>query len=907
MRVLITSLFIFCLLSIAWGDIQFEEVSQQAGITRIGESWGNAWGDFDGDGYLDLWATNHKHKPSLYRNNRDGTFTDIIDEVWDANPDTDTHGVAWADFDNDGDQDLIVVSGGGGGTNPTNAKHNNHFYVNENGILTERAAELGIDFPLLRGRAPLWLDWNSDGKLDLILTGRARPDVTGNLGASLCCGDEGSSLTVDGTSSNWVASSLFEQSGFGFEIANSRSGFQIEKDASLAQLSDVTGDGNLDLIVDVSPYPGRIYNISVTPFQELTALLDIPKRHSVQDVSFADFNGDLHPDIFLARAVYRSYINIQTPHKLTLNVQTNMGEKGVSFKTEGEVHFEIYSVWATRLYHLKIGEAGHDLTTFSGEFIQTDPIRNVSSFIFVLNPEDPRVAGLAKRPNNERYGMYIGYDTETKKWTVLYHTRPPIQTNWTGLEGIIEATEPITDITPINFSSGDLSYRPQSILLINTVKNIGRGFSVSALSDSDSNLFSDGRSVVAGDFDNDMDLDLYIVRSNSAGNLPNHLYENQDNDTFVQLAGAGGAEGSIQGKGQSATMADYDKDGYLDLFVTNGRGAYPFNEGPDQLFRNVGSGNNWLQIDLEGTISNRDGIGARLFATTPDGKTQLRENGGGIHWAQQDQKRIHFGLAQNEKVSELVIYWPSGILQKLTDVPVNQVLHVIEAGVQTRVPGDVNKDGQVDILDLLVVVSHFGEEPPTEARFDANKDGQVNLDDVTYIINIIQTNHNKGAAPLSKSSVGVISRAQLSAQVSALSDADIAILQSFYEKIEELSDDTPQIRLVKHFLRNLLMLDNEPLKTKLYANYPNPFNPETWIPYQLEVDAKITIRIYDTAGKIVRTLFSGHQTAGYYMTRNRAAYWDGRNEFGEAVASGVYIYELVTPAFKRTRRLVVLK
>ena len=60
---------VFCFMSSAWGEIQFEEVSQQAGITRIGESWGNAWGDFDGDGYLDLWATNHKHKPSLYRNN----------------------------------------------------------------------------------------------------------------------------------------------------------------------------------------------------------------------------------------------------------------------------------------------------------------------------------------------------------------------------------------------------------------------------------------------------------------------------------------------------------------------------------------------------------------------------------------------------------------------------------------------------------------------------------------------------------------------------------------------------------------------------------------------------------------------------------------------------------------------
>ena len=889
MRILITLLLIFCLLSTAWGEIQFEEVSQQVGITRIGESWGNAWGDFDGDGYLDLWATNHKQKPSLYRNNGDGTFTDIIDEVWDANPYADTHGVAWADFDNDGDQDLIVVSGGGGGTNPTNPRHNNHFYVNENGILRERASELGVDFPLLRGRAPLWLDWNGDGKLDLILTGRGRPDSAGNL----------------------VASSLFEQTGSGFEIANGRSGFQIEKDASLAQLSDVTGDGTLNLIVDLDPYPGKVYNISVMPFQELTALLNIPKRYSVKDVAFADLNGDLHPDIFLARGNYPSYIDCctQVPHELKLNVQTNMGEKGISFKTEGEVRFEIYSVWATRLYHLKIGAAGHDLTTFNGEFIQTNPIRNVSSFIFVLDPGDPRVAGLAKRPNDERYGMYVGYDPETKKWTVLYHTVPPVQTNWSGLEGIIEAAEPITDVVPINFSSGDLSSKPQSTLLINTPTTSGQEFRVSPLSASDSNLFSDGRSVVAGDFDNDMDLDLYIVRSSSAGNLPNHLYENQNNDTFVQLIGTGGAEGSTEGKGQSVTMADYDRDGYLDLFVTNGRGAYPFNEGPDQLFRNIGSGNNWLQIDLEGTLSNRDGIGARLFATTPDGKTQLRENGGGIHWAQQDQKRIHFGLAQNEKVSELVIYWPSGILQKLTDVRVNQILRVIEAGVQTRIPGDVNKDGQVDILDLLVVVSHFGEKPPTEARFDTNKDGEVNLEDVAYIINIIEANWNNGAAPLSRQK-GAIGRLPL--QISILSDADLTLLQSFYQKIEELSDDTPQITLVKRFLSNLLMPGDGPLKTQLYANYPNPFNPETWIPYQLAVDAKITIRIYDTAGKIVRTLFSGHQTAGYYITRNRAAYWDGRNEFGEAVASGVYIYELVASrsgdrSYKQTKRLVVLK
>ena len=866
MRTLILFSIFGLFLSSAWSEIQFEEVSQQARITRIGESWGNAWGDFDGDGYLDLWATNHRHKPSLYRNNGDGTFTDIIDKVWDANPFADMHGAAWADFDNDGDQDLIVVSGGGGGTNPSNAKHNNHLYVNENGMLVEHAAELGINFPLLRGRAPLWLDANNDGKLDLILTGRNRQDRTGAL----------------------VRTSLFEQTVSGFEIVNSFFGFQLEKDASLAQLSDVTGDGILDLIINANPYPGRIYDISATPFRELTATLNIPKYYNVQDIAFADFNGDLHPDIFLARGVYRSYVDTQDPKTIMLNIQTNMGEKGISFQTEGKIRFDIYSVWATRLRHLKIGEVGYRLTAFDGEFIQTDPTRNVSFFGFDLSPDDPRVIGIAPRPQNERYGMYVGYDPETKKWTVLYHTMPTTQTNWSGLEGIIKSTEPIINVTSINFSISDSFPNLQSTLLTNTAIN-GRPGSYVPLPLA-SNPFLDGRSVAAGDFDNDMDIDLYIVRSTSAGNLANHLYENLGNNAFRQLTGAAGADGSTLGRGQSVTMADYDRDGYLDLFVTNGRGGAPFNEGPDQLFRNTGNGNNWLQIDLEGTVSNRDGIGARLFATTPDRKTQLRENSGGLHWCQQDQKRIHFGLAQNTKVKELLIHWPSGIVQKLKNTPVNQVLHVVEAEKQTSLSADVNEDGRVDLLDLVFVAKHIGKNPPTDARADVNRDSHVNIDDMISIIKAIEAKLTTAAPPNN-----------------TLSKADFDTLFALYEKIEDISEDSIQTEWVKRFLRQFLKPIGRPLKTQLHANYPNPLNPETWIPYQLAEDTEITIRIYNASGQVVRTIFTGNQAAGYYLNRSKAAYWDGKNEFGEQVASGVYVYELTTPTFKQIKRLVVLK
>ena len=98
-----------------------------------------------------------------------------------------------------------------------------------------------------------------------------------------------------------------------------------------------------------------------------------------------------------------------------------------------------------------------------------------------------------------------------------------------------------------------------------------------------------------------------------------------------------------------------------------------------------------------------------------------------------------------------------------------------------------------------------------------------------------------------------------------------------------------------------------PKRSQLLQNYPNPFNPETWIPYQLSEDSSVSVSIYDTTGQLVRTLSLGFQSAGFYNSRDRAAYWDGRNALGERVASGSYFYQLTTPSFQQTRRLVILK
>jgi hypothetical protein len=98
-----------------------------------------------------------------------------------------------------------------------------------------------------------------------------------------------------------------------------------------------------------------------------------------------------------------------------------------------------------------------------------------------------------------------------------------------------------------------------------------------------------------------------------------------------------------------------------------------------------------------------------------------------------------------------------------------------------------------------------------------------------------------------------------------------------------------------------------PKRNRLLQNYPNPFNPETWIPYQLSEDSLVSVSIYDTAGTLIRTLSLGFQSAGFYNSRDRAAYWDGRNTLGEPVASGIYFYQLVTPHFQQTKRMLILK
>ena len=193
----------------------------------------------------------------------------------------------------------------------------------------------------------------------------------------------------------------------------------------------------------------------------------------------------------------------------------------------------------------------------------------------------------------------------------------------------------------------------------------------------------------------------------------------------------------------------------------------------------------------------------------------------------------------------------------------------------------------VNIQDLVLVAGRLGQTGQNDA--DMNGDGVVNIQDLVLVAGALG---NTAAAP--------------SVHPQALTVLTAADVQGWLSQAQglPLTDATSQRGII--FLEQLLVALT-PKGTTLLPNYPNPFNPETWIPYHLAHAADVQIIIYDSKGVMVRQFELGHQPAGYYTDRSKAAYWNGCNASGESVASGVYFYQLRARDYTALRRMVIVK
>ena len=288
------------------------------------------------------------------------------------------------------------------------------------------------------------------------------------------------------------------------------------------------------------------------------------------------------------------------------------------------------------------------------------------------------------------------------------------------------------------------------------------------------------------------------------------------------------------------------------------------------------------------TISNEHTLDTRIVKFSPDGRTLAASIYSSVHLWDVATGTLNSALKGHVDYVYSLNFSPDGSTIASGSRDGTVLLWEVETErVMPQLTEDINGDGTVDILDLLLTASQFGQTGENKA--DVNGDGVVNIQDLVLV-----------AAAFGEASAAPTMYDYASERLTP------ETVQQWLAAAKQLarSDATSQRGIV--ILEGLLAALT-PEETALLPNYPNPFNPETWVPYQLAKRMDVSVLIYAADGKLVRTLKLGQQAAGVYASRNRAAYWDGKNEAGESVASGVYFYTLKAGDFTATRKMVIRK
>lgn len=632
-------------------QISFVDVTSGSGIDYRGKTYGSSWGDINGDGLMDIYVSCHYNIfddplgyfyvndfPRIYINEGDGHFSDSI-YVIDPTQGNDLHGALIFDFDNDGDNDLLITSGGSA---------MNLFYVNDNSTsfaLNNMSQEYNIDFDGSRGRMPSVLDLDHNGVPDVVLSNQENSD-------------------------NAEPTSVFiREDGGIFELYNDQAGFDVPL-ASHGTLMDMDNDGKSEFVM-LTGNQLKIYDVQTGVFNEAGA---INIASSTTDYVMGDFNGDLKTDVFFTEARKQaSYMSQVDTNRIQADIQIGpsvVGSTYFMFSSADSIEITIRARRANEYdYMLHLG---------------SDTIRHVTNYVdYVIHPNEAMYQGI-QEIEADQVNTHVFIGRVEGQWKVQASNQ-----TFNGELGIaITAKSAITDFQPVltNFGGATLNNL--------NINNGGFGFTqvpVPGLQETDNCQMG-----VTGDFDNDMDLDIYVLCSNGATNQPNYLLENIDNQSWVRHDDGGGATGDGAGIGDAVTVADYDNDGFLDLFVSNGYSLFFLDSAKYNLYRNQGNANHWLGLNLIGATDTRGGYGAVVYSVA-GGMKQVRTQNGGEHHRSQNDQRIHFGMGGNTVVDSVIVIWPCGVVQTLVDVPVDQYLDVHEPSCTVGVPEAPTTDDYLTI------------------------------------------------------------------------------------------------------------------------------------------------------------------------------------------------------------------
>ena len=558
--------------------VVFTDVARAAGIDYKHfegprSSWlpedmgsGAAWGDYDGDGWVDLAIANEvgsidmaeaarqrsRARTVLYHNNHDGTFSDVTDRAgigvrgW-------AMAVSWADYDNDGKLDLLVTAYG----------HNVLYHNSGDGTFADRSESSGIGIPEGFWAGAAWGDYDRDGLLDLYVTGYVK-----FLRKSKTTGVNGGYDVENPASINPLAfpgerNLLFHNDGNGkFTECAAEAGVTNSAGRGLAaSWVDLDDDGWLDLYVANDVSQNALFrNLGNGTFADIAEIARVSDYRSSMGIAVGDWNGDGTQDLFLTH-------------------------------------------WLAQ------GNALYDQAR---------------------RPSGPKTPG-----------------------------RPPVVF--------------MDDADRFGLGQVSLDYV---------------GWATSFI-----------------DYDNDGKLDLFVVNGSTLQKrddptalvpMPSKLFWNRGaDDGFFDVSPVSGAYFQNAYVGRGAAFADYDNDGDIDVFVVN-------HGGPGLLLRNDGGNRNrWLQIEVQGTTSNRLGIGAKLRVVA-GGVSQARHVGAQSPYLSQNSLIETFGVGQNRTIDTIEVRWPDGTREVRTGVAANERAVLVEGRVaSTAAPpnADVRPGAQTNATD----------------------------------------------------------------------------------------------------------------------------------------------------------------------------------------------------------------
>ena len=752
----------------------FVDVTSSSGpLGDVGNSRGVAWGDYDSDGDLDLYVANSGQPNRLFRNEGDGTFADATSGPL-GNSDS-TQGVAWGDYDNDGRLDLYVVNDGQANRLIRNAG---------GGVFADVTSALLGDTG--SGRGVTWGDYDGDGDLDLYVAnwGQANRLLRNDAGS----GNNWLQVKLTGTWSNrsGIGARVYVEAGGKRQMQEVSGGSGLYSQDSLPVEFGLGSSTAIDSLIVL--WPSRIRQVVPSPaVNSVVTVTETDAHPSFADatsgplgdtgaswgVAWGDYDNDGDPDLYVTQLCTANMLFRNDGGGTFVDVTTSSGPIGDEGCSTGAAWGDYDNDGNLDLYVANDGEANKlfrnlgngvfdDVTASSGPvgdvgygygvgwgdydndghldlFLANSAeagnklFRNLGDGTFAdVTVASGPIAGAG-------YGEGVAWgDYDSDGDLDLYVVSSVGQTSQLfrneGNATFADVTSTcglsvVSDAAGAAWSDydndGDLDLDVCGLGGNLLFRNSGDGTFLDATSGS--GVIASGTMGVAwGDYNNDGNPDLYLSRSIG----PNTLFRSNGDGTFTDatkppLGDAGDNRGGL-------AWGDYDSDGDLDLYIANNYSA-------NKLLRNeVGSTNNWVQVKLVGTESNRSGIGARVHVVAGTVR-QMQEVSGGSGRFSQNSLPLEFGLGSSTAIDSLIVQWPSGIRQVVPPPAINAIVTVEEgratyfadaasggplgnAGTSNGVAwGDYDNDGDQDLY-----VANYGE-----ANNLFQNDGDGTFTDVT--------------------------------------------------------------------------------------------------------------------------------------------------------------------------------